>query len=762
MARSRGLPSPEQILEFLKTADAKTGKREIARAFGVKGADRVELKKILRKMADDGLIASRRKRLSDATGLPPVTVLRVVGVDSDGELFAEPAEWMDHGSQPPKILVLSKKPVRRARGGETPALGAGDTILARVSSTGDKTYPYEARIIKQLKGPSGTVVGVFTALPRGGGQIMSANRKDKQGFDVQRGDEGDAKSGDLVRAEITRQRGRGYAQARVVERLGKSDDQRNVSLIAIHQHGIPDEFPKEVIQAAEHLDELKPPKGRTDMRSLPLVTIDPPDARDHDDAVWAAPDDDPNNAGGFKVVVAIADVAAYVRPGSPLDREARLRGNSVYFPDRVVPMLPERLSTDLCSLRGNEDRPAFACFMTFDKHGRKTGHRFDRIWMRSAAKLAYAQAQAAIDGTPDDVTGPLLEPVLKPLWAAYKALKMARDKREPLELDLPERKLILSDDGEIERVITPVRLDAHKLIEEFMIQANVSAAETLETRKTPLLFRVHDAPSPEKVDALAEFLATLDMSVPKGQVMKPQHFNSILAKVRGGANEELVSQTVLRTQSQAIYTPENHGHFGLNLRRYAHFTSPIRRYADLIVHRALISALNLGDGGLSQFDIDNLDETAGLLCLAERRAMVAERETTDRLIAHFLRGQVGADFVGRITGMVQAGLFVTLEQSGADGFIPARTLGEDYFVHDEASMSMVGERTGETFQLGDLVDVRLAEVTPIAGGLRFEMLSDGKKGKPLPRGNARRRPGKPARPRPGGKPQPKSRRKNKR
>jgi ribonuclease R len=252
------------------------------------------------------------------------------------------------------------------------------------------------------------------------------------------------------------------------------------------------------------------------------------------------------------------------------------------------------------------------------------------------------------------------------------------------------------------------------------------------------------------------------MSVPKGQVMKPQHFNSILAKVRGDANEELVSQTVLRTQSQAIYTPENHGHFGLNLRRYAHFTSPIRRYADLIVHRALISALNLGDGGLSQFDIDNLDETAGLLCLAERRAMVAERETTDRLIAHFLRGQVGADFVGRITGMVQAGLFVTLEQSGADGFIPARTLGEDYFVHDEASMSMVGERTGETFQLGDLVDVRLAEVTPIAGGLRFEMLSDGKKGKPLPRGNARRRPGKPARPRPGGKPQPKSRRKNKR
>jgi ribonuclease R len=752
MARSRGLPSPEEILEFLKTADAKAGKREIARAFGVKGADRIELKKILRKMADDGLIASRRKRLSDATGLPPVTVLRVVGVDSDGELFAEPSEWMDHGSQPPKILVLSKKPLRSARGGETPALGAGDTILARIAATGDKTYPYEARIIKQLKGPSGTVVGVFTALPRGGGQIMSANRKDKQGFDVLRGDEGDARSGDLVRAEITRQRGRGYAQARVVERLGKAEDQRNVSLIAIHQHGIPDEFGRDVMQAAEQLDELQPPKGRTDMRTLPLVTIDPPDARDHDDAVWAAPDDDPANPGGFKAVVAIADVAAYVRAGTPLDREARLRGNSVYFPDRVVPMLPERLSTDLCSLRGNEDRPAFACFMTFDKHGRKTSHRFDRIWMRSAAKLSYAQAQAAIDGNPDDITGPLLEPVLKPLWMAYKALKAARDKREPLELDLPERKLILNEDGEIERVITPIRLDAHKLIEEFMIQANVSAAETLEAGKSPLLFRVHDAPSPEKVDALAQFLATLDMSVPKGQVMKPQHFNSILARARGGPNEELVSQTVLRSQSQAIYSPDNNGHFGLNLRRYAHFTSPIRRYADLIVHRALISALKLGDDGLSQFDIDNLEETAGLLCLAERRAMVAERETTDRLIAHFLRGQVGADFAGRITGMVQAGLFITLEQSGADGFIPARTLGDDYFVHDEASMSMVGERTGETYRMGDLVDVRLAEVTPIAGGLRFEMLSEGSKGKPLARTSRKRRPGKPAKAKPPAKP----------
>ena len=744
MAKPRGLPSPEQILEFLRTADAKTGKREIARAFGIKGADRVELKKLLRKMADDGLIASRRKRLSDATGMPPVTVLRITGTDPDGELVGEPAEWMDHGSSPPRVLILEDS---RRRPGPAQVAGVGDSVLARITPTGDKDWPYEARIIKLLKVATGSVVGIFTASPRGGGQIMSANRKDKTGFDVLRGDEGEARSGDLVRAEITRQRGRGYAQARVVERLGPAEDQRNVSLIAIHQHGIPDEFPNDVIEASKALAELKPPKGRTDLRSLLLLTIDPPDARDHDDAVWAAPDDDPANPGGHKVVVAIADVAAYVRPNTPLDREARLRGNSVYFPDRVVPMLPERLSTDLCSLRGNEDRPAFACFMTFDKHGRKTGHRFDRIWMRSAAKLAYAQAQAAIDGNPDDITGPLLEPVLKPLWAAYAALKKACDKREPLELDLPERKLVLNDAGEIVSVVIPARLDAHKLIEEFMIQANVSAAETLEAKGSPLLFRVHDAPSPEKVDALAEFLATLEMSVPKGQVMKPQHFNRILDKVRGGPNDAVVSQTVLRTQAQAIYTPENRGHFGLNLRRYAHFTSPIRRYADLIVHRSLISALKLGDDGLSQFDIDNLEETAGLLCLSERRAMVAERETTDRLIAHFLRGQLGADFSARITGLVKAGLFVTLEDSGADGFIPASTLGDDYFIHDEQAQAMTGQRTGESWRMGDVVEVRLVEVTPIAGGLRFEMLSEGRKVKP-PAGSGRRgRPvrGKPAR-----------------
>lgn len=742
MARSRGLPSPDQIVEFLKTADSKVGKREIARAFGVKGADRVELKKILRKMADDGLIATRRKRMSDATGLPPVTVVRVTGLDSDGELYGEPAEWARDGEAVPKVIILANSGRKRSSPAKPP--GIGDQLLCRISRTDDATYPYEGRIIRKLQGSKGDIVGVYQPSARGNGRVVSANRKDRLEFEVARNDDGDAKKGELVRAEITRERGRGFAQVRVVERLGDAADQRNISLIAIHQHGIPDEFPNEVIDSADALEALKPPKGRKDLRQVPLVTIDPPDARDHDDAVWAAADDDAANTGGFNVIVAIADVAAYVRTGSVIDKEARVRGNSVYFPDRVVPMLPERLSTDLCSLRGLEDRPAFACFMTFDKAGRKLNHSFDRIWMKSAAKLSYAQAQAAIDGRSDEVTRPLLKPVLEPLWRAYKVLKKARDKRQPLELDLPERKLVLDADGRIERVTTPERLDAHKLIEEFMIQANVAAAEVLEKNRTPLVFRVHEAPAAEKIDALAKFLATLGQSAPKGVVMKPQHFNRILETARGGPNEHLVSQTVLRSQAQAVYTPDNQGHFGLNLRRYAHFTSPIRRYADLIVHRALISALNLGDDGLSSEDMASLEELAGILSMTERRAMLAERETTDRLIAHYLSGNIGADFKARISGMVKAGLFVTLIDSGADGFIPASTLGQDYFVHDEQAMAMVGERTGETFRMGDLVDVRLLEVTPLAGGLRFEMLSDGANGKPAGRrrpAGKRRRPG---------------------
>jgi ribonuclease R len=721
---SAGVPTEAEILEFIRTAEGRVGKREIARAFGLSGAQRIPLKALLRKMADEGTLARQRRRVRTAATLPSVAVLEVSEIDADGEVVAEPVEWDDAAfGKPPRVLVLARS-ARGARAELQPP-GRGDRILARVTPQRDRHYPYTADIIRKLNERGNRILGIFRPVKGHGARIVPVDKKAKHELQVMAGDEGEAAPGELVEAEIIRDRGRGLVSARVRSRLGDLNDQRNISLIAIHQHGIPVTFPDRVLEETARLRPVRP-AGRMDLRHLPLITIDPRDARDHDDAVWAEPAAD----GGVNVIVAIADVAAYVRSGTALDREARIRGNSVYFPDRVVPMLPERISNDLCSLREKEDRPALACFMHFDPGGTKKSHRFERAIMRSHAKLAYEDAQAAIDGRLDlDIT----EPILRPLWAAHDILMKGRKRRAPLELDLPERRLVLDAHGLIERVVTPERLEAHKLIEEFMIQANVAAAEELEKRKTPLLYRVHEVPSEEKLRALAEFLQTINLSLARGQAIRPKHFNKILEQVQNKDYQYLVHEMVLRTQAQAVYAPENAGHFGLALRRYAHFTSPIRRYADLIVHRALITALGLGDDGLSAADIAQLEDTAQLISGAERRAMAAERETVDRLIAHHLAGQTGAVFPARIGGVVGAGLFVTLSDSGADGFIPVNSLGSDYFVLDEKRHALVGEHSGETFQLGDRVEVRLMEAAPVSGGLRFEMVSQGRPGKPMPR-----------------------------
>ncbi|MBV9112055.1 MAG: RNB domain-containing ribonuclease, partial [Hyphomicrobiales bacterium] len=358
--------------------------------------------------------------------------------------------------------------------------------------------------------------------------------------------------------------------------------------------------------------------------------------------------------------------------------------------------------------------------------GRKLHHSFHRVMMRSAAKLAYAQAQAAIDGAPDDTTGALLTDVIAPLYAAYGALKKGRSERQPLDLELPERKLLLKPDGTLDRVVVPPRLEAHRLIEEFMILANVCAAETLERAHSPLLYRVHDEPSAEKLEGLREVLASVGIKLPKHGAMRPGVFNTILARVQGTPHQAFINEVVLRTQAQAEYAPENYGHFGLNLRRYAHFTSPIRRYADLIVHRGLIRALHLGKDGLPpSMTIAALAEIGAHISAAERRAMAAERDTVDRLIAAHLADEIGTVFEARINGVTRAGLFVSLTETGASGFIPAATLGGEYFRYRQAEHALVGDRSGTTFRLGDLVSVRLVEAAPIAGALRFELLMNG-------------------------------------
>ncbi len=722
-----GLPTRDEILDFVQSAQGKVGKREIARAFSIKGGARIALKQLLAEMAEEGLLTGRKKELKKRASLPPVAVLELKGRDDDGDLIAQPVVWDETEGPRPEVLLLIAHRPNSARDAE---IGIGDRVLARITALEGQDvegFRFEAELIRRLPRDQRRLAGIFRAAKRGGGSIEPIDRKQLRSWPIQAQDQGEAKDGDLVRFELAKRGRFATPQARILETIGNPDDQRQISLIAIHAHGLPDDFPESVI--AETAD-LKPPtmKGREDLRDLPLLTIDPADARDHDDAVYAEPDSDAKNPGGFIVLVAIADVAHYVRPGSRLDREARLRGNSVYFPDRVVPMLPEKISNNLCSLREAEARPCLVARMVFDQHGEKRSHSFHRAMMRSAVKLSYQEVQAAFDGNPGDKASLVMNTALKPLWAAYQALAKARDKRGPLDLDLPEKKIKLDAQGRVANIVIPERLDAHRLIEEFMIQANVAAAEALEAKKKPVVYRVHAEPSKEKVKSLREFLETLDLSLPPQGQLKPAAFNRILQRAKTLPVPELVNEVVLRSQAQAEYAVDNYGHFGLNLRRYAHFTSPIRRYSDLLVHRALISGLGLGEGGLAEIDIERLSETARLISEAERRAMAAERETVDRLIAAHLADRIGATFKGRIAGVTRSGLFVRLAETGADGFVPISSLENDFYHHIEEAHALVGARSNAAYRLGDSVEVRLVEAIPTAGALRFEMITSPKKG----------------------------------
>ncbi len=717
--RRTTLPSREELLAFIRERSGNVGAREIAQAFGAKNADRAALNRMLRELSEEGHIRRHRKRLHRAGTLPPVVLADITSRDPDGEFLARPTEWDEqaHGAAPLIRVVAS----RRAHPSEI--AGIGDRALLRIERSGEREP--SGRVIKLIDRAKHRVLGIFRGLPGGGGRLVPIDKKQLgRELAIAAAATRGAMDGDLVAVDVARQGRFGLPGGSVVERLGSIKSERAVSLIAIHAHGIPQVFSRAALaeeKAARPISLAKHDETREDWRGVPFVTVDPPDAKDHDDAVHAVPDTDPRNVGGHIISVAIADVAHYVRPGIALDREAAERGNSVYFPDRVVPMLPERISNDLCSLRPDEDRPALAVRMVIGADGRKRSHSFHRVLIRSAARLHYEQAQLAISGRPDEVTEPLVHSVLQPLYAAYRALRRARDEREPLDLDVPERKIVLKSDGTVDRVIMPQRLESHRLIEEFMILANVAAAETCERARVPLVYRVHDEPSPEKINALREFLATLDISLPKGGALRPEAFNRILARVKGREIERLVNEVVLRSQAQAEYSANNFGHFGLNLRRYAHFTSPIRRYADLIVHRALIRALKYGSDGLpDDLETPALAEIAANISATERRAMKAERETADRLIAHFLADRVGALFDGHISGVTRAGLFVELDETGADGFIPARTIGDEYFRFDEPSRAFVGRR--QTHRLGDAVTVELVEAAPVAGALRFKLV----------------------------------------
>jgi ribonuclease R len=716
VSKDKAIPFPtkQQVVDFIRESPTPVGKREIARAFQISGADRVPLKSLIKEIEDEGLVErGRGRKVAPSKALREVAIVLVEGVDTDGEVVARPARW--EAEEPPPTIYMAPQPRGHA------ALTEGDRVLARLRRLEDGVY--EGRTIRKIGQAAATtrMVGVYRHR-RAGGEVEPADKRKKQGLLIAEADRHGAADGELVIAELAPgTRDGGPKRGVIVDRLGDADHPRAVSLIAIHGAGIPTEFPQSVLAEAQDL-AIPTADGRADLRGVPLVTIDGPDARDFDDAVWAEADGDPANPGGWHLIVAIADVAHYVRARAPLDKEAYRRGNSCYFPDRVVPMLPEALSNGVCSLKPEEDRGCLAAHIWIDAEGRPIRHRFERGLMRSAARLTYEQVQAARNGDPDPATGPLLEPVITPLYGAFACLAAARDKRGTLELDLPETMVRLDHEGRVAGIGVRSRLDSHRLIEEFMIAANVAAAETLTKRNHPCLFRVHDSPDKAKLHALAEFLEPLGYRLAKGQVPRPRAFTQILKQAEDRPEQRTIHEVILRSQAQAIYSPENIGHFGLALPLYAHFTSPIRRYADLTVHRALISALDLGDGGADGEELSRLAEIGEHISFTERRAASAERDAMDRYLAAYMAERVGGTFEGRITGVTRFGLFVTAEPTGADGLVPISTLPDDFYQHDERAHALTGQRWGRVFRLGAAVRVQLVEADPITGSTVFALL----------------------------------------
>ncbi|MEL7197143.1 MAG: ribonuclease R [Pseudomonadota bacterium] len=710
----KGLPTKKQVLEFIQTSEEAAGKREIARAFGLKGQEKIALKRLLKDMAEEGLIDGRKSAYHRMGGIPKVTVLRVVEIE-DGEPIAEPDNWDPEAPGKPPRLTIKEGKGRAGRSGGgrgAVALKIGDRVLSR---TEERHGHWLAIPIKKLPARTEGLLGVVEIDGANKAWLAPVDKRVRQSARIS--DLGEAEAGHLVLAERTGRSER--AGVKVIEVIGDPLAPKSFSLIAIAKHAIPHVFPEAVnSEAQEAADLTLSEEHREDLRHLPIVAIDPADARDHDDAIWATPD----GKGGFDALVAIADVSFYVRPGSSLDKEARKRGNSVYFPDRVVPMLPELLSADMCSLREHEDRAAMACHLKISATGKVTDFRFTRALVRIHHNIAYEDAQAAIDGgdAPEYLTH---------LWDAWSALAAARAKRDPLDLDLPERRVQLDDKGRIAEIAVRERLDAHRVVEDFMIAANVAAAKALEAKAAPVVYRVHETPAREKLIALRDYLGTLGKKLALGQVITPGLFNAMLADVTDEAEKPQIMEAVLRSQMQAYYGPKNAGHFGLALGSYAHFTSPIRRYADLLVHRALVEAYKLEQPapnntmppktGLSDKDRTSLQEICDAISGTERRAMEAERDTTDRYVAAWLSDRVGEVFDTRITGVQGFGFFATIEGMGGDGLVPISTLSREYFRHDEVAQALIGEDSGTRYGVGDRLKLKLAEANALTGSLKF-------------------------------------------
>lgn len=696
--KTHAVPTMDELMAYLQTQSAPVHKRDVARAFGVKGSDKVVLKSMFKELRQQGKIqvgrGGRKIGLTDA--LPSRVVVEITGLDSMGDLMARPLDW-DESKPMPQIVITKDK--------LSPPAGIGDIVQAEVKPVGNKMY--EGTAMRRMTAGANHMVGIYE-----NGQVVSVDRRLTQAFEVKNIPPSvKLKNKDIIIVDIPMVRSRD-PQATFVKKIGSAYEAFAPTLISIYQHSLPVAFTEAAEKQAQKVKVPPLDKHREDFRNIPFVTIDGADARDFDDAVWAE-----ETATGFHAMIGIADVAWYVRSGDALDMDARLRGNSTYFPDRVLPMLPFELSNGVCSLNPNEARASMVCEVWLNKSGQKERHEFHRALIKSVRRLTYDEVQAALDNkTP--IVG--LEKEMNALHHLYLALAKRREKRGVLDLDVPERQVILNKQGKVLSIKKRESLSSMKLIEELMILANVSAAETLEESGVATMYRVHDRPSQEKMERLNSFLKSQGKKQ-IGRDTNPKDFNVVLDSVRGTSKAYAINEFILRSQSQAVYSPENIGHFGLALARYAHFTSPIRRYADVLVHRALVTALKLGEGGLGSDEVKTFEDIAQHISWTERQSASAEMDAVDRYVAGFLSGREGELFTGRISSITSFGMFVALDEYGADGFVPFRVMTDDFYEFDKDAARLLGRSSGKEYNVGDMVKVVLLECVPETGSLLFKV-----------------------------------------
>ena len=648
-------------------------------------------------------------------GAHPVALLKVEDTLEDGSLLAKPQSRKGRKEKPSVRIVLPANDLwRRA----LPEKGARFLARMRRVEGEEEETSYAVDIIRRLTPPKSSRLderfwaivqndgGAFFLQPtkKGRARPLTLALSESKKFNLQ--------TGDLVLAR--RQRGHG---GRIEKSLGMAAKTGAWGRIAAQHHGLREDFPKEVEDEAKKLANGFEKKGRVDMTALDFITIDPSDARDHDDAVHACPDDDPRNPQGFRLDVAIADVAYYVLPQSALDEEAGRRGSSAYLADRVLPMLPFKLSADLCSLKAGEERPALCASLTLDSAGTILRYDFSRAFIKVRKNWAYEDFQKARH-----------QKTHESLWGVHDALEKARSMRAPLEIALLEKKVVFTNKDSFDIKESPL-LDSHRLVENCMIAANIAAASYLSAASVEALQRAHEAPPQDKKAELQSFLSSFGLSlaeeVKKGKTkpgknaLKPRLFNKILEKARTPLEKEIFSLAILRAQTQAHYSRKHKGHFGLQCDLYAHFTSPIRRYADLVVHRALLEALDSKGRGAKRYDPAFLDETALHISERERIHQSAEYDTLDRYSAALFLGRQGESFSGFIINVTRIGLFVRIAEYGAEGLLPLSSLSGRRFHFDPKKQTLSSGRGGEIFKIGMPIKVRLEEASPITGGLKF-------------------------------------------